>query len=904
MRDRSVRVVALALAAIFVTFALPGLLAERDRVTSAPGPPAAATPAYIQLAPGAEACTPAFHVAENAGRVVIAPSYSGPVPKMRATLDVAGRRSVAESSGFYVSNVPLTLELKPAPPSGTGRLCVTHGGKLPVALQAGIGWGEARVAPAVALLGPDPETTASMLGTAAARAASSSPWRLPGALGTPLLLLALAVIVAIVVATLRMAPADGPGTVASPRASAVVTWGRAHRRVVVVLAAVVATGLLAWLVSYAIRTHVFNLDEELYSLIARYVVEEFPGSLFTMDAYARGTQRLEIWIFALATGLFRGPEAFVVGHTLTALAYASAAVPVYLICRTLGLARWPASFATLMGVATPWAVSAVTFLPESPAYAAFCWLTWACLRAIAQPGVWRDLLAVAALGVGALGRTNFLVLPVGYAFAALVASGTLGRSVRAFPRRHPVTTVAALLAIAVVSARGVTAFLGSYEDVTWIDLTWGHALTVLDKSWAFLSRLAGGLVVLPAMLAVPWLARHVLRPRDPAAHAFALLALLLGLLVVVSAYPGGPDERYVMFIAPLVWVAAVAAVVRDRPSWPATAAGAVFVIVLLLTNPWASGGPSQYYVFPGEATYAQLGLLWVDRRVPSSVPLDLVEAVVLAGIALLLVRATRREAPKAMLAMLLIAAAAAQLYAMRTSLHSYVDVAGAGAPPDLPGRSWIDAQGADRAGAWLAGAGAGRALRELEWREAMFFNRTLDHTVIADPLERDVPPYPLYEPPADVVIDDRTGRISGDVPPRLVLPTVGVRARPRGTTLAQAGYIGLELIRPDRPARLAWQLLDAAQYATLAPGVPRTLRFYAPFDGPCAVVTIGHSGDEEPVELRVGGRRLELPFGTGTAEAVVRLRRAPGRAHADVRILARNSQAMLTTTRSAACPAG
>src|SRR5690348_15379050 len=86
----------------------------------------------------------------------------------------------------------------------------------------------------------------------------------------------------------------------------------------------------AYLVRAATHTFYFQPDDELFRSISGYIVDRFPGSLFTLTPYERGIQRLHLWLLALPLAVTKGSTAFFLMHLIQVMGYVSAAVPAYL----------------------------------------------------------------------------------------------------------------------------------------------------------------------------------------------------------------------------------------------------------------------------------------------------------------------------------------------------------------------------------------------------------------------------------------------------------------------------------------------------------------------------------------------------------------------------------------------
>ena len=87
-------------------------------------------------------------------------------------------------------------------------------------------------------------------------------------------------------------------------------------------------------------------------------------------------------------------------HRLNAFLIASAAIPVFLLARRLGVGTLLSLWAGALSVAVPWIVLSSFLLTENVAYPMFCWAVLALTYAVGAQAVDEDLLALAAIGAG------------------------------------------------------------------------------------------------------------------------------------------------------------------------------------------------------------------------------------------------------------------------------------------------------------------------------------------------------------------------------------------------------------------------------------------------------------------------------------------------------------------------
>jgi hypothetical protein len=159
------------------------------------------------------------------------------------------------------------------------------------------------------------------------------------------------------------------------------------------------------------RTKTFQLDENQYVYLARWI-DHTREAIFDFNLFGRGIQRLEVWLLAIPLGLMKGADALLTARALNSLAFASAAVPAFLLARGLGARAVWAVPASVLVVAGPWVVYATTFLTEPLAYPLVVWVIWSVWRATARPSLSSALVAVLLVALAALARTAFLLFAV------------------------------------------------------------------------------------------------------------------------------------------------------------------------------------------------------------------------------------------------------------------------------------------------------------------------------------------------------------------------------------------------------------------------------------------------------------------------------------------------------------
>jgi hypothetical protein len=307
-----------------------------------------------------------------------------------------------------------------------------------------------------------------------------------------------------------------------------VTRIRESRVLPVLVLLALGAAVAAWLQHWAVQTHAWGNDEELYRHFARAIARDFPLGVFDVDAsYGRGIQRLHLLVFALPMTFTRSPAAFNIAHLLFVVGYVSAMIPVWLLARGAGLGRWKALVPAVLAVLVPWAVVTTSFLTEALGYGAFTWAVWAVWRAVVRPSTSGDVVALVVLTLAALTRTGFLLLApllplaaVAQAWRFSATGASVGERLRNLPRavlrRQPLAIAVSSVALLILAGYWAGILPGGPGRVVG---TYSSALPPLDDvvlKWrTFGSRIVAGTGFVFAAAALPWIVAQVRRPRSP-----------------------------------------------------------------------------------------------------------------------------------------------------------------------------------------------------------------------------------------------------------------------------------------------------------------------------------------------------------------------------------------------------
>ena len=321
----------------------------------------------------------------------------------------------------------------------------------------------------------------------------------------------------------------------------------------VVLAVLVGASAVArFLLALAHPTPLFFADEYIYSTLAYELATT--GQPTIRGEAAGFPALLEPILTAPFWALGDAGVALRLTQGLNALAMSLAAVPVFLLARRLGLSRGLGLAAAALALLVPDMFYVAYVLGEPIAYPLVLGAVYAGTCALSRPTRWNQLAFFALAGLATFARIQFVVLPVAFALAALVARP-------GFRRLKLSLTLFAVGAVP-VALKGV----GYYAGIKDFDVDFGGIAHWMALDAMLLGYAAGWLVV-PGALVV------LARPRPGVERAFAALTVFLaaGLFVEASLYAtnavdagGRFQERYLFTLLPL-FVLAFALSLRRGP---------------------------------------------------------------------------------------------------------------------------------------------------------------------------------------------------------------------------------------------------------------------------------------------------------------------------------------------------
>jgi hypothetical protein len=257
--------------------------------------------------------------------------------------------------------------------------------------------------------------------------------------------------------------------------------------------------------------------------------------------------------------------AFRLTQGIHAVLFSLAAIPAYLLCRRLDLARWLALTVAALAVALPDGVYASTMLADPLAYPLVLAAVYAGVCVVVDPTRRAQVAFAVFCALAVMARIQYVAVPLAVLGAELVADrGRIIRSVRRLWLSLVLLTVPPVLLFGLLGSDRV---LGVYANGD-------HAVhPMLILHWlgreAMLLAYSSGWAIVPGALAGLLVA--LARPRGRAELAFAVTTLLLAAaLLLEAAQIADTDsqrfqERYLFTLVPLLATAFALYVKRGLP---------------------------------------------------------------------------------------------------------------------------------------------------------------------------------------------------------------------------------------------------------------------------------------------------------------------------------------------------
>jgi hypothetical protein len=624
---------------------------------------------------------------------------------------------------------------------------------------------------------------------------------------------------------------------------------RAAPEIALFAVSAVVLAVLCWQVSdWAVMT-----DELLYERLALSFVDgAFLPTLHGqhVDVYAVLYPFLLMPVFALVDL----PDAVRFVHGLNGVLFASAAIPTWLLARELALPRLSAVASAFFAIALPWTVIAGFVMTESVAYPAALWALLAIQRAIVAPSPRRDVVALAAILVATLARPQLAVLGLVLVAAAAVHEVRFGRW-----RAHAVAFgVAALAALVVLLGGG--GLLGSYAPAVEGDVL---SLDAFRSALVHVNVTAVALGIVPLLLGGGWAIAVLVRPTpDDKRSAFAglvvaavtVLAVESGSVVVRFGLGLDVKDRYLFYVAPLLFLATACALEDPRPR----VAGLLGLTALFVLTVGLEDFEPVFGVnvdSPASSTHEALTRFGNDAGLK---PADLLAIVGgLLGVALFfaLRRLPRRPLAVTVLAALVVFVVVETVYTWNRMLESSGPSGRRLADAQARQLSWIDAAIEDGSVAMFAfSVGQEWFPSASAWWDVEFWNARVDR---AFRLGGYITYTPDTFPSPNVRIDPRTGVISGaGTPDYIVRTTLDARFGPAGTPVAAGPE--LELVDLEVPLRAQWVTFGLDPDGWTRPERRAVLRVYPPAGVATLSLSVSAPDVEAPRTVQVGAKSFEL----------------------------------------------
>jgi hypothetical protein len=570
-----------------------------------------------------------------------------------------------------------------------------------------------------------------------------------------------------------------------------------------------------------VREWAVMTDEMLYAKLARHIADTgspLPSLHGEHVGFLGIVYPILLAPISAASGTAGG---FVAMHVLNAVLFASAAIPAYLLGRRVTTATG-GLIAAALTIAVPWAVNAAFVMSEPAAYPVFLWAVLGLQAAVAQPSRRNDLLAVGGLALAFFTRPQFLFLAVVLPVAAVAVAGP-----RRALREHRLLAVVYALAIVVVIPLAALGqghrLLGDYG----VTATQGSILpSAVWKSLLFhMDVVAVGVGVLPFLIGLGW-TYSSLRDGRTEARAFAWLAgtTVPVLALEASSYDvrfGGASiirDRYLFYLAPLMFVATVAALTGPRFPWIGVGAATAF---FALSAAFADFAPK-----PGvqvDSAEAVLNGIIHDQSAGLPAGVFVAVCVVVLGVICVALGWLPRGAALAGVALVVFAFGASTAgYAFDRLLTSKT-VSGLPVTGQPRVRDWVDrATSHSSVGVIAYPISRDWGPSAVVWWDVEFWNDGVDRAYVVPGGTFAYTPFPFRT----LALDAASGRFTGtEHAPPFVLRSAGDTRF--GLAGAQtATNQGLVLQQVERPYRVLWTTSGLDPDGWSRPGRPVTVRVY------------------------------------------------------------------------------
>ena len=627
-----------------------------------------------------------------------------------------------------------------------------------------------------------------------------------------------------------------------------------------------AAGLAGY---YAVRSVNWAVmtDELQVARLATSIADTLSPVPAIHGVYYGALSQLYPLLLAPLFGVLDPPTAVRAAHVFNALLLPSAAVPAFLLGRSVSGSRAAGYAAAALTVFTPWLVLTSTLLTESAAYPAFVWAVYLCHRALTRPSPSADALALVGLVLAFLARTQFIVLVLALPLAvvchevgfAVSVQGRRRSALVAGARRavvsHPLLTAAYAVGAVAAGALALYGSLGALVGNYSVSLDGGLFPSGIWKSAAaHLDHVVIGVGILPFLLSVGWALLALARAQRREAHAFAVLLLILVPLLTLQVasfdlrFAGGfVQDRYLFYLAPLFAIGSGAMLVeRARPLVRIGLVAAVGLVFTWLAA-YATFGEDRVFFWAAPAAAFHPALERAAGWVSLS-PVGLVRCITALLVIVVLVLFAR--APRAAVWMT-VAVAAFGAFEAGYVFHRFSDpVLTRDSTPAGFAPNWIDRTVDGRDSVALVPSLHDQGTW---WWDAEYWNKTVTRLLRVDGA-RTFSPFPTQ----DMSIDYAGGMLRGPQPSELLVVSpketrFHVLARPAVDVKT------LQLVRAPRPYRLTWATRGLTSDGWKLAYKPMKLRLYGNGrgEGRTVVLTLSSS--------RHAALPLNFTFETDTA---------------------------------------
>jgi hypothetical protein len=445
------------------------------------------------------------------------------------------------------------------------------------------------------------------------------------------------------------------------------------------------------------------------------------------------------------------PDDLWAAHALNAWIMSSACIPAFLLARRVGGARWMPYVVAVLSVVMPWILFASFLLTEVAAYPAFVWAMLAMQASVAAPSRRHDLLALVAVAVAFLARTQlallFVLLPLTIVGVELGRARRVRVALRASLDAHRslawIYGASAVVALGLGLAGKLPSVLGVYgATIGGTGASTAEVVTASGLGGSLAEHVATfslGLGILPFVVGSAWLLANLVRaPADRELHAFACLGAitLVTLIVQVTIFDerfgaNFVHDRYLFYVVPLLVLASLCAVAdRRRPRWslvlPTGLVALGFLVGRLPRFTW-----EQFASVDTDAPIAALYRPIVDAAgdlTSARVGLAVATIVLSALFGLAAARLSQRHLARLSLVFLLVVPPALTVYMFdRVLTHDGWSSRPVTATPDY---AWVDSVvGGARVAIAPYPVSSAYFVNQRVWRDYEFWNKSVDRDI-------------------------------------------------------------------------------------------------------------------------------------------------------------------------------